>query len=56
MPTAVSKMVLRMVRHYNQDEIQFDAALHWDTVRPVLLKALAKHLVLIVFFFCSPLG
>ena len=40
---AVSKMVTRMVRHYDQDERQSDAALHWDTMRQVLLKAFAKH-------------
>ena len=31
-----------MVRHCDQDERQSDAALHWDTIRPVLLKAFAK--------------
>ena len=36
-------MVTRMVRHYDQDERQPDAALHWDTTRQVLLKAFAKH-------------
>ena len=36
-------MVTRVVRHYDQDERQSDAALHWDTIRPVLLKAFAKH-------------
>ena len=36
-------MVTRMVLHYDQDERQSDAALHWDTMRPVLLKAFAKH-------------
>ena len=41
--TAVSKMVTRMVRHYDQDERQSDAPLHWDATRPVLLKAFAKH-------------
>ena len=40
---AVSKMVTRMVRHYDQDERQSDAALHWDTMRQVLLKPFAKH-------------
>ena len=40
---AVSKMVTRMVRHYDQDVQQSNAALHWDTIRPVLLKAFAKH-------------
>ena len=39
----VSKMVTRMVRHYDQDERQTDAAHHWDTIRPVLLKACAQH-------------
>ena len=43
LPTAVSKMVTRLVRHYDQDEIQPDAALHWETIRPVLLKAFANH-------------
>ena len=43
LPTAVSKMVTRLVRHYDQDERQPDAALHWDTIRPLLLKAFAKH-------------
>ena len=37
------KMVTRRVRHYDQDERQSDAALHWDTTRPVLLKVFAKH-------------
>ena len=39
----VSKMVTRMVRHYDQDERQLDAALPGDTIRRVLLKAFAKH-------------
>ena len=42
-PVQVSKMITRMVRHYDQDERQLDAAVHWDTIRPVLLKAFAKH-------------
>ena len=29
-------------RHYDQDERQPDATLHWDTIRPALLKAFAK--------------
>ena len=41
--TQVSKMVTRMVRHYNQDKRQSDGSLHWDTMRSVLLKAIAKH-------------
>ena len=43
LPTAVSKMVTRMVRHYDQDERQPDAAVQWETIRPVLLKAFAKQ-------------
>ena len=39
----VSKMVTRLARHYDQDERQSDAAVHWDTMRSVLLKAFAKH-------------
>ena len=43
LPTAISKMVARLVRHYDQDERQLDAALHWDTIRSVLLKAFASE-------------
>ena len=43
LPTAVSKMVTRMVRHYDQDKREPDAALHWDTTRPVLLKAFFQN-------------
>ena len=43
LPTAVSKIVTRVVRRYDQDEKQPDAALHWETIRPLLLKAFAKH-------------
>ena len=32
-------MVTRMARLYDQD----DASLHWNAIRPVLLKAFAKH-------------
>ena len=39
----VSKMVTRMVLHYDQDERQSDASVHRGTIRPVLLKAFAKH-------------
>ena len=39
----VCKMVTRMVRHYDQEKRQSDAALHRDTIRLVLLKAFAKH-------------
>ena len=40
---AVFKMVTRMVRHHDQDEGPLDASLHWDAIRQVLLKAIAKH-------------
>ena len=35
------KMVTKLVRHFDQDERQTDAAVHWDSIRPVLLKAFA---------------
>ena len=40
---AVSKMVTRIGASYDQDERQSDGSMHWDTIRPVLLKAFAKH-------------
>ena len=43
LPTAVSKMVTRLVGHYDQDERQSDATIHWVTIRPVLLTALANQ-------------
>ena len=39
--TAISKIVTRLVRRYDQER-QSDAAVHWDTTRPKLLKAFAK--------------
>ena len=36
-------MGTRMVRHYDQDERQSDGSMHWDTIRPKLLKAFAKR-------------
>ena len=38
---AVSKMVIRMVRHHKLGERQSDGSVHWDTMRSVLLKAFA---------------
>ena len=35
-------MVTRLMRHYDQEERQSDAAIHWDTIRPILLKAFAN--------------
>ena len=40
---AISKMVTKMVRHHKQDEQQSDAALHWDTMRPVLLSTISQR-------------
>ena len=34
-----SKMVMRLVRHYDQDESQTDGAVHWNSVGPKLRKA-----------------
>ena len=39
----VSKMVSRMVRHYDQEEREPDGSHLWDTVRPVLLKSFGRH-------------
>ena len=42
--TAISKMVTRLVRHYDQEERQqSDASDHCDTTRPKLLNAFAKQ-------------
>ena len=32
-----------MLRHYDQDERQPQCSMHWDTFRPVLLKAFAQE-------------
>ena len=34
-------MVTKLLRHFDHDERQTDAAVHWDSMRPVLLRALA---------------
>ena len=41
--TATSKQVTGLVRHYDQEERQSDAAVHWDTIRPKLLRAFADR-------------
>ena len=41
--TAISRMVTRLVPRYDQYERQSDAALHWDTIRPKLLRAFADR-------------
>ena len=35
--TAISKLVMRCVRHYDQEERETDGAVHWDTIKPKLL-------------------
>ena len=39
----ISKMVIRMVRHRDQDERDHDGAVRWDTMIPKLLKAFGKR-------------
>ena len=41
--TAISKVVTRLVRHHDQEERQSDLAVQWETKRPVLVNAFAKH-------------
>ena len=41
--TAISKIVTRLERHYDQEERQSDAAVHLDTIRPKLLRAFAEQ-------------
>ena len=41
--TAISKLVTKLVRHHEQEERQSDAAVHWDTIRPKLLRAFADR-------------
>ena len=35
----ISKLVVRLVRHYDQEERETDGAVHWDTMNPKLLRA-----------------
>ena len=37
--TAISKLAMRLVRHYDQDERETDGAVHWSTICPKLLRA-----------------
>ena len=41
--TAVSKIVTKMLRHYDQEERQTDGSMHWYTIRPVFLRAFAQE-------------
>ena len=45
LPTKVSKMVTKMVRHYDQDEREQDGSYHWETVKSLLLKEFAQERV-----------
>ena len=36
---AISKLVMRLVRHYDEEERESDGAVHWDTIHPKLLRA-----------------
>ena len=40
---SVSKMVRTMLRHYDQDERQRDGSRHWDSIKPVWMKAFAHE-------------
>ena len=37
--TAISKLVMRLVRHDDQDEREVDGAVHWNTISPKLMRA-----------------
>ena len=38
----ISKLVMRLVRHYDQDERETDGAVHWNSMVPKLRKAFQK--------------
>ena len=38
----ISKIVMRLVRHYDQDEREIDGAVHWNFVGPKLRDAFKK--------------
>ena len=38
---SVSKLATAMLRHYDQDERQRDGSRHWDSMKPVFMKAFA---------------
>ena len=42
MSALISKMVIRMVRHRDQNERDHDGAVRWDTMIPKLLKQFGK--------------
>ena len=38
---SVSKLATTMLRHHDQDERQRDGSRHWDSMKPILMKAFA---------------
>ena len=38
----ISKIVMRLVRRYDQDERETDGAVHWNSIGPKLRKAFQK--------------
>ena len=43
LPTKVSKMVTKMVRHYDQDEREEDGSYHWEIVKSQLVREFAQE-------------
>ena len=41
--TEISKLVMRLGRHYDQDEREVDGAVHWDSMGPRLRNAFLKY-------------
>ena len=39
----ISKLVMRLVRHHDQDERETDGAVHWNSMVPMLRNAFQKH-------------
>ena len=35
---AISKLVMRLLRRYDQEERETDGTVHWDTINPKLLR------------------
>ena len=40
---SISKMVTTMLRHFDQEERRLDGSRHWDSIKPVLMKAFAHE-------------
>ena len=40
---SVSKLVTTMLRHFDQEERQTDGSRHWDSIKPVLMRAFAHQ-------------